>query len=246
MEIIVDKKLILSKFLIPLNKITEQAIVSLNKESISCISYSSNDKQSIIFYSKLNIVNNMDSDETISLNIGSVRKLINALSCISLDIIPLRVEKNSISYSSPETSFKFHLKEDGVIPIPAINLVKIQGMTFDTSITIPYNKFNEVLKASSYTEDSNKVYFNIIDNKMYAELTDKTISNIDNMSICLSNEITGNIGIGSVALRMDVFKLLSSLKFDNINIGLSSKGIVAFIINEDNYLMKYITSSLIK
>lgn len=246
MEIIVDRKLILNKFLIPLNKFTDQAIITLNKEYIDCVSYSTNDKQSIVFYSKLLIKSDITDPNDVKLNIGSVKKFINALNCVNYDIIKLTVEKNHIAYNSPETNFRFHLKEDGTIEKPTINLEKINAMDFDTEIEVTAEKIDEILKASNVSTDSNKIYLYVKDDIFYAELTDKNIQNLDTVTVMVTNQIIKSKLTEPVPLRLDIFRLLSSIKFDKLNIKLNNKGVVVFEIKEDNYLMKYITSSLIK
>ena len=245
MEIIIDRKLFLSKFLIPVSKFTDQAILSLNKDFMDCISTTTNDKQSIILYTKLIVKTDMTEDN-IKLNIGSLKKLINALNCITEDIIKLNIEKNHIAYNSPETNFKFHLKEDGTVEKPSISLDKINSIVGDTDIIISSERLDELLKASSFSTDSEKVYLTLKDNILIGELTDKTIQNLDSMNIILTKEVTGFQFTDSVALKLDIFKLISSLKFDKLLIKCTKKGVLVFEIKDDNYLMKYITSSLIK
>jgi hypothetical protein len=245
MEIIIDKKLFLTKFLIPVNKFTDQAILSVNKDFMDCISTTTNDKQSIILYTKLDVKTDMKEDN-IKLNIGSLKKLINALNCVNEPIIKLDIEKNHIAYNSVETNFKFHLKEDGTIEKPAISLDKINTINGDTELTILPEKIDELLKASSFSVDSEKVYLTIKDNIVIGELTDKTIQNLDSISVILTDKITGTEIKESIALKLDIFKIISSLKYDKLTIKITKKGVLVFEIKDDNYLMKYITSSLIK
>jgi hypothetical protein len=248
MEVLVDRKLILSKFLIPLNKFTDQAIVTLRKDCIDCVSYSTSDKQSIVLYTKLLIKNDVQDPEftSVKLNIGSVKKLINAFQCINEDIIKLNIESNHIAYNSPDANFKFHLKEDGTIETAPITIEKIAKIGFKTHITISPDKLDEIMRASTFSSDSNKIYFNIKNNIMYADLTDKTIQNLDSISILVTNDINGDVFTEVIPLRLDIFRILSSLKFEKLNIKFNKDGVVVFDIEENNYLMKYITSSLIK
>lgn len=252
MEVLVDRKLILSKFLIPLNKFTDQAIINLDKDFIDCVSYTTSDKQSIVLYTKLMVKNDVTDPTAVTpfngvkLNIGSVKKLINALNCINEDIIKLTIEKNHIAYASPDAKFKFHLKEDGTIEKAPITVEKIEKIGFKTEIMLSAEKLDEIIRASSFSTDSNKLYFHIKDKILYADLTDKTIQNLDSISILLTNEITGDIFTEPVPLRLDVFRILSSIKFEKLNLKFNKDGVVVFEIAENNYLMKYITSSLIK
>ena len=245
MDIIIDRKLLLAKFLIPITKFTDQGILSVNKEYIDCISSTSRDKQTVMLYTKLTAKTDMTEDN-IKLNIGDLKKLINALSCVQSDIIKLSIEKNHIAYKSPETNFKFHLKEDGTITPPSINIEKINSFTHDTEVLISSDKINELIKASSFSLDSDKVYLTIVDGILKAELTDKTIQNLDVISLNLTDEIIGEQFTDTTTLKLDIFKMISSLKFDKLSVKLTKKGVVILEIKDDNYLMKYITSGLIK
>jgi hypothetical protein len=248
MDILVDKTLILNKFFIPLSRFTDQVIVNLQSNHIDCVSYSTSDKQSIILYAKLFIKTDLTVDTKLQLNIGSLKKLINALNCINTDsnIIKLSIEKNNISYTSNETNFKYHLKEDGIITQPPINLEKILGITTTTEFLITSGKVDEILKASNFSVDSNKIYISMKDNLLHAELTDKTIPNLDSMDIVLTKEVLGTPIIKPILLRLDIFKTISTLKFDQLSVKLNDKEVVIFEIKDNDFGIKYITSCLVK
>jgi len=247
MEIIVDKNLLLQKFFIPLNRFTDQIIVDLHPDSMECISYNTTDKQSIILYAKLYIKTSIPTNETTKLNIGSLKKFIQALNCLQdLSIIKLDIEKNHIAYKSSDTNFKFHLKEDGIINVPPINLDKILAITTPTSFDLTSEKVDEIIRAGSFSNESNKVYISNENGILQAELTDKTIPNLDSMRLTLTNEITGTPLTTPIILKLDIFKTLSTIKFDKVNIKISDKGAVIFELVDKDYNIKYITSCLVK
>ena len=70
-------------------------------------------------------------DDSVTLNIPDISKLINAINCINTDELQLEYESNSIKYSSPDISFKLHLLEDGIISTPAVNIVKLKNQASD-------------------------------------------------------------------------------------------------------------------
>lgn len=248
MEILVDRKLILSRFLIPLNKFTDQATITLKSDHIDCVSYVTNERQTIVLYTKLNVKNKTNDPDFkgVNLNVGSVKKLINALSCIGEDIISLDVQPNHIAYKSTSASFKFHLKEDGMIEKAPMSVEKIDKIVFNTEIKIDKEKLAEIIKASSFSSDTNKIYFTTENGKMYADLTDKNIQNLDSINIIVTENVVGAKLDAPVILKLDIFKVLSAMKFQDINIRFNKNGAVVFQIEDDNYLMKYITSSLVK
>ena len=245
MEIIVNKKTILTKFLIPISKFTDQAILTLTKESIHCVSYSTSEKQTVILYTKLEVKTDTTEDEII-LNIGSVKRLINAFNCISEDIIKLVIDSNSISYMSPSTNFKFHLKEDGTIEKAPISLDKIAQIQYNTWFTLTNDKINEVLQASNFSAETNKIYLYIKDNNLFGEMTDKTIQNLDSMTVLLSDAVMGDRLSDMIALKLDIFKIISTLKMPSLTVKLNTKGVIMFEIKEADFLLQYITSSLVK
>jgi hypothetical protein len=245
MQIIVNKKLILSKFLNPISKFTDQIILNLTKDSIDSISYSTHDMQSVILYTKLNVKTDITEDN-LKLNIGSIKKLINAFNCINEDIIALNIANNSISYNSSTTNFKYHLKEDGTIERPPVSIEKIQQIKFDTQFSINSDKIDEILKASTFSIDSNKFYFYMKDNILFGDLTDKTIANLDSITIQITDKIGGEPLADQVPIKLDIFKIISSIRTDNLTIKINKKGVIMFEIKENDYILQYITSALIK
>jgi hypothetical protein len=243
MEIIVNKKTILTKFLIPISKFTDQATLTLTKDSIHCVSYSTSEKQTVILYTKLDVKTDTTENEII-LNIGSVKRLINAFNCISEDIIKLIIDSNSISYISASTNFKFHLKEDGTIEKAPISLDKIAQIQYNTTLT--NDKINEILQASNFSAETNKVYIYLKDNNLYGEMTDKTIQNLDSMTVLLSDAVMGDRLSEMIALKIDIFKIISTLKMPTLTVKINTKGVIMFEIKEADFLLQYITSSLVK
>ncbi len=247
MEIICNKKLFLNKFLIPISKFTDQAIVNVNSDNIDCTSYSNTEKQSIILYTKIDYKTNDTIVEPIKLNIGSIKKFINALTLINDDIILLTIDKNSISYKSIDTNFRFHLKEDGILEKSTINIEKIDKTIFETEIFLSNDRLNDIIKASTFTPDTNKLYINIKDGKICGELTDKNIANIDNISVILSEKYTTTLEkFEDCVLKFDIFKIISSIKFDECILKINNKGVIMFEIKDTESIIKYITTSLIK
>lgn len=247
MEVILNKRLFLNKFLIPINKFTDQAIINLDNNFIDCISFATNEKQSIILYTKIIHKTDETLEAPIKLNIGSIKKLISALSLIKEDIISLKIENNSITYKSEETNFRFHLKEDGILEKNTINIDKINKTEFETNINLVYDKINELIKANTFATDTNKVYITIKNDKVYCELTDKNIANLDTINIILSNKYTTTCEPkDDIILKLDVFKIISSIKFDECLLKINSKGVIMFDISDNESVIKYITTSLIK
>lgn len=247
MEIILNKRLFLTKFLVPVSKFTDQTIININNDNIDCLSYTTGDKQTIFLYTKLLYKTNSKDVVDLKLNIGSIKKLINALNLIPTEIICITVDKNSISYKSDENSFRFHLKEDGIIDKSSINFEKIDKTEFQTEIILTQERLFGITKAGGYISDTNKVYLSIKDNKVYCELTDKTIANVDTTSMVLSDSFTSTVTITEdIIMKADIFKLISGIKFTECLLKINNKGVIMFDIKDEDSVIKYVTTSMVK
>ena len=245
MEIIVNKKMILNRFLVPISKFTDQATLTLTKDSIDCISYTTGDKQTIILYTKLDVKTDITEND-IKLNIGSIKRLISAFNCIPDDIIALTIDNNSITYVSTTTNFKFHLKEDGTVERAPISVEKIKQITFNTWFSLSLDKLNEILKASTFSVDSNKIYLYCKDNSIYGQLTDKSTQNLDSITVQITDTVNGDRLNDTIPLNLDIFKIISSIKMETLDIKINTKGVMMFEIKEAGYTLQYITTALVK
>lgn len=246
MDIIVNKKTFLNKLLIPISKFTDQTTLNFTNDYIDSIAYTTLDKQSIILYAKIIYKASTPITEPLKLNIGSIKKLISAFNCIKDDIVELSIEQNNISYNSIDSKFRFHLKEDISIERPTINLEKIDKTIFDVQLVLNNEKLSEMLKACGYSSDSDKVYIYTSNNAVVCDMTDKTIQNLDSISVTLADSFIGTPLFDPIILRNDIFKIISSIKFDECELKINTKGIVVFEIKDDESKLKYITTSLIK
>lgn len=246
MEILVNKKIILANFLEPISRFSDQVIINFHADYMDCISYMTDDKQSIILYSRLKLSHNDEIKEPLKLNVGSLRKLIQAFRCIPDEIIKLNVSDKVISYKSDATQFRFHLKEDGVIEKPVFNLEKIEKIQFDLKFDITFTNIQEILRAGSFCSESNKIYIYADDARnIVADITDKTIQNVDKMSIQICDSYIGEKLDHDTILKIDIFKLLAALK-QKCSVSINKDGVVLFEIADEWCVIKYITTSLIK
>ncbi len=247
MKITINKQIFLNKFLYSISKFTDKAVLGLNKDYIDCISHldEKDSKQTIILYSKT-MVNNDEIDKPINLNILSIKKLAYAINCINQDIIQLEINTNNIAYTSEELNFKFHLLEDGILENQTLNVNRLNELTFDFEFVLTNDKLNDIIKASAFINDINKIYLYTKNDVLFCDITDRNISNVDTISLPLGKLVSGNIN-ETTPLKLNIFKILSSLKNDKFIIKIHNKtGIIVFEINEPEYNLKYIVTALIK
>jgi hypothetical protein len=191
----------------------------------------------LILYAILNHSNESER----SLCIPDLKKLNRVLDCINSDEIELQVNQNNLEYKSPEIKFKYHLFEDDFIAPPSVKPEKI--MSFDTDFTFELVKedFSKINKASTFTTETNKIYFYLEDGMVKCELTDKARHNTDSFQLQVGKNIVGN-ELKNIPINFDNFKLINS---DNVNVSINNKyGVLIFDIDQGPLKLRYILSSL--
>jgi len=240
----------LEKLLKPVNRLSESCILRSDGDNIYTIC-STNDG-SVILYATSKIPLILDS---LKLNIINIKKLLTGLECLGDDgEFKLFYKQNhilckSISLSSEDNAhFKYHLVDDGIIRESPIKLQKLSELTFDTTFEISLAKVKQIMSAYSFNGEVNKIYFYTKDSKVYAEIDDKTMQNIDNVSLNVSNEFSGKTLSTPMAVKIEIFKLLSSSKTSiKVKINNTNYNVFIFETQEDeNTQLKYIASALVK
>lgn len=236
-----DKTNFVNYFLTPISKITNTAVLKIEKNLFtSLISTSDN---TIILNAEYS--NEKDIDSNITLNIPDVTKLIRILSVIDSKDVELELNKNNISYSSNHIRFKYHLFEDGIIATPKLNVQKLSTLTFDGKFTLLFNSLQDLIKGSSIATDSNKIYLTFKNGTVLGELTDKARPNVDSYGLIISKDYSGTQLASPLPLNFEIFRIISSMKFKELNCSLSSKtGVFIFDALNNNIAMKFVISAL--
>lgn len=241
-----DKKSFISRFLTPINKLNENIILKVNPDNITSVS-SSQDGTCII-YSTFRQANPEVTDQ-IRLNVPDISRLIKVLSCVNDSDIGLKYSGNSVKYESASTRFTYHLLEDGIISTPAVSIEKIKQLDFDINFDISKQHILSLIKASTFTTESDKIYFSAKDGSVYCELTDRERQNVDSFSIEVSNEVsgTGNNSFSPLAINFEILRAISSIQFDAIKVYINiSKNVFLFDIDIDNISINIIASGYIQ
>ena len=138
---ITDKEKFLNNFIGPLSKVSDSAVLKVQKGGIT----------SLIATSDNTIIISADYlDEQIDvekiLNIPDLKKLNRVLSCIEDIKLSLDISSNNISYNSSILRFKYHLYDDNIINTPKINLDKLSALSFDGKFTLGHNTVVSLIK----------------------------------------------------------------------------------------------------
>ena len=235
-----DKPTFINKFLSPLSKINENAVLRVNRNKISSLT-STNDG-TLILHTVYECDNEIDS--TI-LNIPDINKFIKVLSCTTEDSLDLQFDKNCLVYKSNDIKFKYHLLEDGILSSPSVNVNKVQELDFDISFKVPSSIILNLLKGSTFTTDTNKIYFYTENGSVYGKLTDMQKHNVDVYTQKLTDDHKGELP-KALPLNFEVMRMISSIRFNYINIHINAENnVYIFDISDDNYKLNYIASGYI-
>lgn len=244
MQVKVNNKHFKKLFLEQISKISENGVFVLTNNTLECKACTPDN--AVILGLKFAVVTEPSIEEQVLINVGDIKKLIRAFDCIAAEDITFKIDNNNIAYSDNSIKFKFHLLENGIINQPKINLQKLESLDFDGKFTLSDKAIGELIKASTFSTDSNKIYLTSEGNIVKGTLTDKTRHNIDSFEITVTEDYTGT-KLDNLCLSFEVFRILSTSKFNSLNCKTSSKiGVVLFEFENKILTSKYIVSALTK
>lgn len=233
----------ISRFLTPVVKLSDSGRIQISNDSVTTLVASPDN--SIILYAKVPQVNNLD--DTVNLNIPNFSKLINLLNCLNDEQITIDYDNNKVVCKSGDLKFKYHLLDDDIIKIPGINIDKIKKIDFNTSFYMTKDTLMQVIKASTFATDTDKIYIRTNESHVVGELTDLQQANIDSFSRPLSMSYTGDAIENPVAINFELFRYIGSMRLHRdckIVVRINHEnGVVVFDIVCDGHKLKYITSA---
>lgn len=212
-----NKSAYINNFLSPLGKLTENAVVRVRADEYNAIS-SSSDGTLIV---NCSISQQNEVSETIFLNVPDISKLIKVLNCINNDDVSLSYNNNNIEYKSPAVGFKYHLLEDGIIDPPAVDINKIKNIDFPVRFNVSYDTVNQLIKGSTFTTETNKIYISTSGDKVNATLTDRQRHNVDEYTQEISESYKGPSLDKELALSFETLRIISSIRFDKLKININ-------------------------
>lgn len=243
MQLKLNKDSFLSTFITPLSRINNSCKIRVDQNKLTGIVVS--ESGSPILFSKHETTT---GDEFIGkfINIVDLKKFKQILSCISVPEIELNIDNNFslIKYSDPQMSFKMHLIEDSLMPKCSINENKINAITHDFSIDLPKDELIKLVKASSFATENKKVYFFIKDNTLYAELTDKDLTDFDSLVTCIATNITATLD--EIPFDFTILRYLISHSAEYVTLKINNEyKVLFFSINEYPTINNYIISAFV-
>ena len=226
-----NKRDFISNFLAPVSNLNDNCILKLTSNNLSCLLASSD--ATVVCKADIEIESDI-SGET-NLNIPDIKKFVRVLEILNVQDVELKLNNNNISFNNGEYKFRYHLLDDGIIKQPAINVDKIDTLTFNT-----------LFKGSSFASETSKLYFYEEDGKIFGELGDKTRHNTDNFVCNLSNEFEGNPLPKPLPVNFETFRLISFNNSINIDFKINTQmGVITCKFKKGNVELIYIISALI-
>jgi len=224
------------RFLDGLSKISDTAILKTTSEDIYAIAAS--DDRSMFLWSSLR----HEFEEETVLNIPSLRKLSKAVGISTSEYVDLELKSNCLLYKGGNTKFKYHLYDDGVLPVAKLSLNKIESLSHDWEFVVSKEFIGEIVRSSTIFNGTNKLYITTDDGHLMWSLEDKTMTNTDIMTI-QGDPVDFELPEPFI-LSLDNLKLMS--KAGELLFKLNKNGIGFVEIESDNVRMKYVLSSLTK
>lgn len=232
------------------------ANLKIYKNYIECIACSE-DSASIIVCSKIHILNeediNLSNNESYDINVPDLQKFVKLLDMNEEDTFTFEIKNNYIYFKNSKVRGAKFILDD----IPAQKIPKHINANWFNNFKVKYNtdlgknQIKEILSISSFADGSDKVYFYQDGNKLIAELNDRTIDNIDNISLIISEEGEGTIGdkvIIAVSSLSSLILSTPSINFSVIEVGNKIKSIEAilFTLESNGVLVKYLFNSKVR
>lgn len=225
------------RFLEAISRVNDACILTAHGSGCLSSLVSSADN-TLILYAELP---DITSNSTYKLNIPDIKRLIRVLDSLNEQTISFKVNTNNLEYRDDKVKFKYHLYEDGFLSPPPINVDKVKEFATDVTFTLTKEVIQHIIKSSSFTTDTNKLYLYEENGRLKGELTDRARHNTDMIALDLG-ECT--FALQPIPVNLDNIKLLSFLG-NEVIFGINTKHGVTVIENTVNGIkLKYIITSL--
>lgn len=244
MKVTIDKKVLINKFIAPVSNVAERCVISLYPDHIQTLVAPVDGNP--ILYAYVKTTCDLGDESEVTLNVPNLNRLKKILDCIPSEEIELDLDSNSIQYSSPNMRFKYHLLEDGVIEKAPVRVEKIKELQFNSDFVIDKSKVSEIMRATSLSVDTKKIYFYTKDGNVYAELTDRELANTDSISYLINTEFSGEEIKPQIIMDMEIFKMFYGLKQDIIAKVNTKTKVLMFKFEDTDYKLQYIVAPLKK
>ena len=142
--------------------------------------------------------------------------------------------------------FKYHLLEDGIIDPPSVDINKIKKIDFPFRFTVNDNCINQLVKGSTFTTDTNKIYFSTEGGKVLGTLTDHQRHNVDSYTQEIASEYKGPELETPLALGFETIRIISSIGFASLKVNINPDlNVFLFQIDTENTKITVVSSGYV-
>lgn len=172
-------------------------------------------------------------------------RFIKILQCIEGEELELKIDTNSLKYSSKTLRFTYHLLHEGIIPSCPISVEKIKAINYQTSFSIVPEKMVEVVRCSTFACETSKIYFSTEDGAVFGELTDQQRANVDSIRLQLADTFKGEPILKGLPLQYETVRIITTSRCGGVNVLINNqKSVVTFEVTNENVKNLYISSGL--
>ncbi len=235
----------IENFLSPLSNVVDKAPFLIKDSKISTCCKNPSGEVSVNF--SMDIETDVDD---VTINVPDMVKFKNLLErgTVLADSDRLNIHKNKLSYKSTKWRFNYHLLDSGLMK--NMNLKPDIISNFDSSLTfnLKSDVLSDIVKLKTFHKNKvEKVYIKLIDDAIYACLTDETIMNTDELSVFVTDRynLYDEDKLSNMIIKYDVIKILSQHRGVPFKIKCSEG---AFLIQTiwNGVTITYITAKLLK
>jgi hypothetical protein len=239
-QIAVDQSSFVKGFLQSVSSISENARVEVEVGEMESLVHSADNTAILLARCKC------ACNGSLHFNIPNLKKFARLLGNIDGDV-SFTVDGNKIRYSEGKLSFEYFLLDDSYIGKTPLNKSKIQSLETGAQFILDGNKLSELLKLSSVTSDTEKVYFYTQDGEVIAELNDREKHNVTNVSISVADECEGDIS-SPIPFLLNNFRNISYTRETQLifKINTSLKLAVVQFKPSSSVSLKYVFSGLVR
>ena len=128
----------------------------------------------------------------------------------------------------------------------SISIDKINKLQYDSKFTLQYANVISLLKGSTFTTETDKIYFYTQENSVYGKLTDLDRHNVDVFTQKISDEFEGTPLQTALPLNFETMRIICSLRFKNLKVSVNTdmKVFLFDVINE-GVKLNFISSAYI-
>jgi len=244
MKVKFNKEEFLQNVLLPASRFDNTATLKIGDGAIGVVAYKTTANNSQLFLISDTKVD-AGTDEEITLNIGDLRKFIVALKNIPDAEVELECTDAIVLYDSGPFKFRFHLIHNSAMKKLVVSRESINALIPSTTFNVSSETVKIFLVVMSCMSGVSKLYIRTDNGVVRCTQTDKTIPSTDSIDIVLSNEFEGK-ELDDIIICEDVFRLLSSAKFDFCRVGVTDSKVVLFEIGTNTSTTKYIVPCKVK